>query len=182
MENVPSIRIVRSAVPEEVEDAIFAAMAKTPADRPQTAAKFAEFLARADGLDGDPSSGVASHREAAGFNVRACRPLRRPTPITRSRALETPPILAAAVGVLALAGFGAWRLAGHKPTPSASLDPAIKRSRCCISPTTAPITISAGGPTGLTEALIKALGQVRTLSVVSGTASNRSGHDVAPTA
>ncbi|HLB54936.1 MAG TPA: serine/threonine-protein kinase, partial [Gemmatimonadales bacterium] len=41
MEAVPSIRIVRDTVPEEVEDAIFAAMAKVPADRPQSAAKFA---------------------------------------------------------------------------------------------------------------------------------------------
>ena len=36
MEQVPSIRIVRSSVPEEIEDAIFAAMGKVPADRPQT--------------------------------------------------------------------------------------------------------------------------------------------------
>ena len=36
MEQVPSIRIVRSSVPEEVEEAIFAALGKAPADRPQT--------------------------------------------------------------------------------------------------------------------------------------------------
>ena len=36
MEQVPSIRIVRSSVPEEIEEAIFAALGKTPADRPQT--------------------------------------------------------------------------------------------------------------------------------------------------
>src|ERR1043166_6103762 len=35
MEAVPSVRIVRNTVPEEVEDTIFAAMAKVPADRPQ---------------------------------------------------------------------------------------------------------------------------------------------------
>jgi eukaryotic-like serine/threonine-protein kinase len=44
MEQVPSIRIVRSAVPPEVEEAIFASMGKVPADRPQTAAAFAEIL------------------------------------------------------------------------------------------------------------------------------------------
>ena len=44
MEAVPSVRIVRNTVPEEIEDAIFAAMAKSPADRPQSAAQFAELL------------------------------------------------------------------------------------------------------------------------------------------
>src|SRR5262245_29865849 len=44
MEAVPSIRIIRNTVPEEVEDAIFAAMAKVPADRPQNATQFAEIL------------------------------------------------------------------------------------------------------------------------------------------
>jgi serine/threonine protein kinase len=44
MEAVPSIRIVRNTVPEEVEDAIFGAMAKVPADRPKDAAHFADLL------------------------------------------------------------------------------------------------------------------------------------------
>src|SRR5439155_21989872 len=44
MEKVPSIRTVRNTVPEEVEEAIFAAMAKAPADRPQTAAQFSELM------------------------------------------------------------------------------------------------------------------------------------------
>jgi len=37
MEAVPSVRIVRPNVPEEVEQAIFSAMGKVPADRPQSA-------------------------------------------------------------------------------------------------------------------------------------------------
>ena len=44
MEQVPSVRVVRSAVPEEVEQAIFFALAKTPVDRPQTAKAFGEML------------------------------------------------------------------------------------------------------------------------------------------
>src|SRR5262249_147300 len=43
-EQVPSIRIIRSAVPEEVEEAIFAVLAKDAVDRPQTAAQFAEMM------------------------------------------------------------------------------------------------------------------------------------------
>ena len=55
MEAVPSVRIVRNTVPEEVEDTIFAAMAKVPADRPQNAAQFAELL-------GAPLGATASMR------------------------------------------------------------------------------------------------------------------------
>ncbi|MEO8140038.1 MAG: serine/threonine-protein kinase, partial [Gemmatimonadota bacterium] len=41
MEQVPSIQVVRDTVPDEVEDAIMAALNKVVADRPQTAAQFA---------------------------------------------------------------------------------------------------------------------------------------------
>jgi len=44
MEQVPSVRIVRDAVPEEIEQVIFAALGKNPVDRPQTAAQFAELM------------------------------------------------------------------------------------------------------------------------------------------
>ncbi|HYV98530.1 MAG TPA: protein kinase [Gemmatimonadaceae bacterium] len=44
MEQPPSVRVVRNTVPEEIENAIFAAMAKAPVDRPQTAAAFAELM------------------------------------------------------------------------------------------------------------------------------------------
>src|SRR5205823_13211858 len=44
METVPSVRIVRQAVPEEVEAAIFAGMGKVPADRPRSAREFAEIM------------------------------------------------------------------------------------------------------------------------------------------
>jgi eukaryotic-like serine/threonine-protein kinase len=44
MEAVPSVRIIRPAVPEEVEEAIFHALEKNVADRPKTAAEFCEIL------------------------------------------------------------------------------------------------------------------------------------------
>ena len=44
MEAVPSIQVVRDTVPDEVEDAIMAALSKVVADRPQTAAQFTELL------------------------------------------------------------------------------------------------------------------------------------------
>ncbi|MEO8450199.1 MAG: serine/threonine-protein kinase [Gemmatimonadota bacterium] len=59
MERVPSVRIVRSAVPEQVEAAIFAAMSKAPGDRPQTAAELTEFF-------GNRLGGAASRQDRFG--------------------------------------------------------------------------------------------------------------------
>ena len=72
METAPSIRIVRSAVPEEVEEAIVAALAKTPADRPQIAAQFAEIL-------GMPLGATATRRAMRQTGMR-----RTPTQATQA--------------------------------------------------------------------------------------------------
>src|SRR5258705_12144877 len=48
MEVVPSLQVVRSSVPDEVEDAIMQALEKTPADRFQTMKEFAERLSEAE--------------------------------------------------------------------------------------------------------------------------------------
>ena len=50
MEQVPSLQVVRDTVPDEVEDAIFAALSKVAADRPQTASQFAEMLGAPPGM------------------------------------------------------------------------------------------------------------------------------------
>ena len=49
MEAVPSLRLVRDAVPEEVEEAILSVLAKVPADRPQTAKEFLDLLSAPGG-------------------------------------------------------------------------------------------------------------------------------------
>src|SRR5258705_1002113 len=48
MEVVPSLQVVRSSVPDEVEDAVMQALEKTPADRFQTMKEFAERLSEAE--------------------------------------------------------------------------------------------------------------------------------------
>src|SRR6185312_12982787 len=108
MEQVPSIRIVRSAVPEEIEEAIFAALEKTPADRPQSAAQFAEYL----GL-------ISGH--TAGMRARTTMTRRSPlgatARLTQRVALEKPKwwrrpvIIGPGIAVLALAlvGVSMWR-------------------------------------------------------------------------
>ncbi|HMV31832.1 MAG TPA: serine/threonine-protein kinase, partial [Gemmatimonadales bacterium] len=58
MEQVPSIQVVRDTVPDQVEDAIMAALNKVVADRPQTAAQFAELL-------GAPAGGTATRYAAS---------------------------------------------------------------------------------------------------------------------
>ncbi|MEZ4587798.1 MAG: serine/threonine-protein kinase [Gemmatimonadales bacterium] len=162
MEAVPSIRIVRDTVPEEVEDAIFAAMAKTPADRPQTAAEFAELL-------GAPLGATASRRAS----IRATATRRVPTQaaITARRPRpwwQRPVALGTAAAVLAAsAAFTAWRLAGASPRTVGSADPTTRRVAVLYFEDR-----SEGRPLqpvadGLTEALIRRLTEVRELSVVS---------------
>jgi serine/threonine-protein kinase len=113
MESVPSIRIVRQTVPEEVEDAIFAAMAKVPADRPQTAAQLSEMLGAGFGM------GTTTARRAA---IRATATRRVPTganvqyqtqevvPWYRKRAV----IAGTGVLVAALLGLGLWQFGPWK--------------------------------------------------------------------
>ena len=171
METVPSIRIVRSSVPEEVEEAIFAALQKTPTDRPQTAAEFANILGLPMGATASrrvmmrntatrrvPTSAMAAFEAEA---AAAAQPARTPL-------WKRPPVLAAAAVVVALAGFGAWRLAGSGTKgPKVAADPALKRVAVLYFADNSPDHRLRPVADGLTEALIKSLSQVRTLSVVS---------------
>ncbi|MGH7561208.1 MAG: protein kinase domain-containing protein [Gemmatimonadales bacterium] len=122
MENVPSIRIVRTAVPEEVEDAIFAAMGKVPADRPQTAAQFAEIL-------GLPLGSTAARRALG-------RTASRRIPTQAIEAMDAAPArrknrvwIAAGLGLALLAGgaVAVWQLGALKGSAAAQgsggLDP-----------------------------------------------------------
>ena len=65
MEQVPSVRVTRQAVPEEIEQAIFITLNKQPIDRPQSAKQFAELL-------GMPSGATGTMRVMRGaMNMRA---------------------------------------------------------------------------------------------------------------
>ncbi|MEO8449320.1 MAG: serine/threonine-protein kinase [Gemmatimonadota bacterium] len=170
LETVPSIRIVRSAVPPEVEEAIFAAMAKTPADRPQTAAQFAEIL-------GVPIGATASRR--AFMRHTATRRIPTPPGEAYPSAAPAPPpppppvpfwrrpvLVGIAALLLAGAGVVAWRLtkgAPLKPTTDASL----RRVAVLYFDDRSPDHSLQPLADGLTEALIKALSDVRILAVVS---------------
>ncbi len=143
MEAVPSIRIVRNTVPEEVEDAIYASMAKVPADRPKDAAHFAELLGAPLGSTMTRRAAIrqtASRRVPTGAQRMAPRRdpgSGRPGPSPRWRCCSpgrrSPP-------------GRCW--AGRAPSrrPRSWREPG--GSRCCTSPRTRPIPSFGPRPTG----------------------------------
>jgi serine/threonine-protein kinase len=99
MDTVPSIRIVRNAVPEEVEEAIYAAMEKAPVDRPKTAADFIEIL-------GTPMGETAMRRVTRMTQMR-----RIPTPIPEPPKvpLWKKPAFIGGLLLLVAGGGAAWK-------------------------------------------------------------------------
>jgi TolB-like protein/tRNA A-37 threonylcarbamoyl transferase component Bud32 len=164
MESVPSIRIVRQTVPEEIEDAIFAAMAKVPADRPQTAAQFTEMLGASFGM------GTTTARRAA---IRATATRRVPTGANAQFAPPETPFYrrpwAIVVGLVVVLGsaLATWRFGPWNSTQATTggLDPhnvAVLYFEDLSKDKSLGFLAD-----GLTEALIGSLGQVQGLSVIS---------------
>ena len=154
MEQVPSVRIVRNAVPEEIEEAIFAVMGKVPADRPQNAAAFIEML---------------------GGSMNVTRTMRGRT--STYRVPDAPPApwwrkpVAAGLGVLVLSGaaFGAWKVSSGTPKASA----VENSNRLAVLYFSDESPDSSLGPLadGLTEELIRTLSN----STASFTTISRTG-------
>lgn len=165
MEQVPSIQVVRDTVPDEVEDAIMAALNKVVADRPQTAAQFAEML-------GAPPGATAT-RYTTPRNTLARRTLQRTPPkgavtvTVRRRSLVA--VAIGAVTVVLLLGGLAWYLrrgaAGGVPTAAGGLEP--KRVAVLYFEDQSPGKQLGYVANGLTEALISELSLVRELEVIS---------------
>ena len=99
MEMVPSVRVVRDTVPEEMEDAIFAVLSKVPADRPKTAAQFAELITGGAGT-------TTTRRVAARSRMTTARSGPQAAFKRRPRWL----VPAAVAATLAAAAIGAWQL------------------------------------------------------------------------
>ncbi len=195
MDSVPGLRLVRDTVPEEVEDAILCALAKVPADRPQTAAQFAEMLGLPLGSTATRRVGSrsgASRRisTATGRRVSTATGGRlSPAESRRISTQETVQLegVAArrrpwlwgllAIPVVALAGFLVWRQRGHAGAVATAggLDP----RRVAVLYFDDQSTKHDLGylADGLTEALIGALSEVPSLHVVSkgGVAQFRGG-------
>ncbi|HUG28664.1 MAG TPA: serine/threonine-protein kinase, partial [Gemmatimonadales bacterium] len=166
MEQVPSVRIVRQSVPEEMEEAIFAAMEKSPADRPKTCGEFTEIL-------GMPLGATVTRRAMGRTTTR-----RTPSGMTRSYQTMAAPLpvwrrpWALAVAGLLVVGGGvaAWQFTGAGGGGATAngiggLDPARVAVLYFED-------ASAAGDLGyladgLTEGLIQTLGQVQGLNVIS---------------
>jgi serine/threonine-protein kinase len=160
MEQVPSIRIVRSVVPEEIENAIFIAMNKTPADRPQNAEQFAQLL-------GMPIGNTATMRMMTPTMQR-----RVPSgAITAVQALrikpwwQRPATIAGAV-VLVAAALGAWQFLGRKKG-AATTDPNARRLAVLYFDDRSRDSSLAPLAAGLTEGLIRSLSSAQSLTVIS---------------
>ena len=163
MEAVPSLKVVRRAIPDEVEDAVMRALEKTPADRFPTVKEFADSLLQAD-------LGPTARRTSS----RSMQAARRTTPRGvaarggRPRAQLWAAAIAALV-VLAGAGWGAWRV-WHRPgaTPGAvagGLDP--HRIAVLYFKDVGEKDSLGYLADGLTEGLINELGEVPALTVIS---------------
>lgn len=174
METVPSIRIVRSAVPEEVEDAIFAVLGKMPADRPQNAADFAQMLGLTLGSTTSMRvmrGATAVRRVPSGSQMAVGR---RPTSALFAQDEFLPPVpvwknprVLGAVLLVVIAVIGAWKFGpfGRKNAATSSPD----ANRIAVLYFKDVSKDSSLGPLadGLTEGLIRSLGTASSVNVIS---------------
>ena len=157
MEQVPSVRIVRNAVPEEVEEAIFAVLAKAPIDRPQTAAAFVAMLGE--------SMGTTSTMRTRGATRGRTSANNRILDLASVPLWRKPAVLAAATIVLAAAGFGAWKLSDTTPRATAGVE--SRRLAVLYFRDLSPDSSLGPLADGLTEELIRSLSTTSSFTTIS---------------
>ena len=167
MEQVPSIRILRSVVPEDIEQAIFIALNKVPADRPQNAEQFAQLL-------GAPMGSTASMRvltptmqrrvpSGAQVAISAMRP--RPW-------WQRPAVLIGAAAVVVAGALGVWKFGGGAKERLAAGPEARRLAVLYFSDLSKDSSL---GPIadGLTEGLTRSLATASSFTVISSTGASR---------
>ena len=165
MEAVPSLKVVRQSIPDEVEDAVMRALEKTPADRFPTVHEFAEALCQAD-------LGPSARRTSS----RAIQAMRRHTPRgvaatkgSGSRGARFWAVSLVSLALLAGTGWGAWRVWHKGRAQSATAATGLDPHRIAV------LYFQGRGSgdslgylaDGLTEGLIRELDQVQGLDVIS---------------
>ena len=149
LDAVPRLKIVRDAIPDDLEVVIERALEKVPADRYQTSGEFAKALTAA-------STGTVSRVTAARRHSRVTPRWRRPV------------IVGIGLGGMALLG-GAWLLFGRHGTAGAGGADALVPNRVAVlyfndESRDSSLRYLADG---FTEALIDQLSGIRALDVVS---------------
>ncbi len=161
LDAVPRLKIVRDAIPDELEVVIERALEKVPADRYQTSGEFAKALATA-------STGAVSRVTVAPRLSRA--------QLTARRRMS----VAIGVGVIALVA-GAWLLFGRHRTNGGAGTGSLVQNRVAVLYFTDESRDSSLRylADGFTEALIDQLSTIRALDVVSrGGVAQFRGRDV----
>jgi len=162
--------VVRDTVPDEVEDAIMAALNKVSADRPQTAAQFAEMLGSGTGVTASRFS-VSRAQVQRRTAARAAPPGAVTLTVKRRSLLTagvaTAALLAAAAGLI---WYLARRASASEQVSAGALDP--HRVAVLYLEDASSDHHLGYVADGLTEALIGALSQVPALRVVSATGAD----------
>jgi eukaryotic-like serine/threonine-protein kinase len=146
LDSVPRLRVVREAIPDDVEAVIERALEKVPADRYQTAVQFREALSSA-------STGRVSRVTPRRSSVLA--------PLRRHRAAA----VAAGVALLVAITWALWGRGGTAGARTAGLD--LRHVAVLYFADQSPDSSLGFLADGLTEGLIDQLAQVRTLNVIS---------------
>ncbi|HMG18056.1 MAG TPA: hypothetical protein VK573_04980, partial [Gemmatimonadales bacterium] len=146
LDSVPRLKVVREAIPDDVESVIERALEKVPADRYQTAGQFRDALSSA-------STGRVSRLTKQRPSVfRALR---------KRRAVA----IAAALVLLVAASWAVLGRRGTAGTRTAGLD--LRRVAVLYFDDLSPDSSLGFLADGLTEGLIDQLSEVRTLNVIS---------------
>jgi serine/threonine-protein kinase len=162
MSEVPSMQIVRSTVPDEVEAVVEKALAKAPADRFATVEEFAAELEECV-IDYHTTTRRAVGDRRTGARVP---PGRRTADLAALKPWwKKPAILVAAAFVIVAAAGGTWWAMGRKPGAAAGAPDASNIAVLYFEdPTSDSLAYLANG---LTENLISRLNEVNGLHVIS---------------
>jgi serine/threonine-protein kinase len=181
MEQVPSIRIVRQSVPEELEDVVLQALEKTPADRFQKMSELAELLADLEptvATRRTSSRGVPTVRRTTSTKVQA---IKRTTPVAIlgekwGTGVRLWSVSAVLLAVLTVGGLAVWRMvsepgvaaegSAREAPPGAELNPNHIAVMYFEKAPGSPDSLDYVAH-GLTEALINQLSSVQGLQVIS---------------
>jgi TolB-like protein len=177
MEKVPSLQVVRSSVPDEVEDIVLHALEKTPADRFQSMQEMVEALNEAE-------ADVTMQRTAARRAATASRrvptaPAALPPP---ARPRKTAVWVGAGIAGLLVAAAAGWAIsrsrAGEVVATNRAMASELDANRIAVRYFRTPDDQDSLSyvADGLTEGLIAQLAEVPGLSVISsnGVAQYRS--------